>query len=285
MLWILHLRPLLHSNSPHYDNHDDMKIQVPACLLATGNLPPTFWPPDSKKWLIGKDPDAGKDWGQEQKGAAEDEMLRWRHQLNGHEFEQTSGDSEGQGGLACYSPWGHKESDTTEWLNWTEHHYPSIFLFLIVNWCNSTNFLMAHSGFEQFSSFTTFSFEILLFLYFCSICTSALQCSCCFVLVWFCLETPDGPSSQQRSADKDVDQTDASVWEGRLWRQTLTLQVVGSSVVVFMLRWLAFSGTRWHSLQRTSCMCSWVCLPCQTGSSLGTGRELGFSRHLSALPH
>ena len=191
----------------------------------------------------------------------------------------------GQGGLACYSPWGHKESDTTEWLNWTEHQYPSFFLFLIVNWCNSTNVLMAQSGFEQFSSFTTFSFEILLFLYFCSICTSALQCSCCFVLVWFCLGTPDGPSSQQRSADKDVDQTDASVWEGRLWRQTLTLQVVGSSVVVFMLRRLAFSGTRWHSLQRTSCMCSWVCLPCQTGSSLGTGRDLGFSRHLSALPH
>lgn len=80
---------------------------------------------------------------------------------------------------------------------------------------------MAHSGFEQFSEgFTTFSFEILLFLYFCSVCTSALQCSCCLVLVWFCLETPDGPSSQQRSADKDVDQIDASVREGRLYTDT-----------------------------------------------------------------
>ena len=158
----------------------------------------------------------------------------------------------------------------TQLSDWTEHHHPSIFLFLIVNWCNSTSCSMAHSGFEQLSSFTSFSFEILLFLYFCSIGTSALQCSCCFVRFGFVKQ------SQQRSADKGVDQIGAGVWEGRLWR--LTLQVVSSSVVDFMLRWLVFSGTRRHSLQRTSCMCSWVCLPCQTRSSLGRGGNLGFSR-------
>ena len=72
---------------------------------------PVFWPPDIKSWLTGKDPDAEKDWGQEKKGATEDEMVGWFHWLNGHEFEQTLGDSEGQESLACCSPWGRKESE------------------------------------------------------------------------------------------------------------------------------------------------------------------------------
>jgi len=76
---------------------------------------PILWV--SKSVLTGKDPDAGKDWRQEQNGAPEDERVGWHHQINGHEFEQTPGDSEGQGSLACCSPQGHKESDTTEWLN------------------------------------------------------------------------------------------------------------------------------------------------------------------------
>ena len=66
----------------------------------------TLWPPDSKNWLIGKDPDAGRDWREEEKGTTEDEMVGWHHQLNEHEFEQTPGDGKGQGGLACCSPWG-----------------------------------------------------------------------------------------------------------------------------------------------------------------------------------
>ena len=70
-----------------------------------------------KSQLIGKDPDAGKDRGLEEKGAAENEMIGWYHRLNGHEFEQTLGDSGGQESLACHSPWGGKESDTTEGLN------------------------------------------------------------------------------------------------------------------------------------------------------------------------
>ena len=81
---------------------------------------PIFWPPHAKSWLIGKDSGAGRDWGQEEKGATEDEMAGWHHWLNGHESEWTPGDGDGQGGLACCDSWGCKESDTTEWLNWTE---------------------------------------------------------------------------------------------------------------------------------------------------------------------
>ena len=76
-----------------------------------------LWPPDSKSRLIRKDPDAGKEWRQEEKGVTEDEMVGWHHRLNGHEFEQVPGDGEGLGSLACCSQWGSKESDTTEWLN------------------------------------------------------------------------------------------------------------------------------------------------------------------------
>ena len=75
-------------------------------------------PPDMKNWLIWKDPDAEKDWRREEKGTIEDEMVGWHHWLSGHEFEWTQGVVDGQGGLACCSPWGHKESDMTEWLNW-----------------------------------------------------------------------------------------------------------------------------------------------------------------------
>ena len=82
---------------------------------------PILWPPDAKNWLIWKDPDAGKDWRWEEKGTTEDEMVGWHQWLNGHEFEQALrvfGD--GQGSLACWSPWGRKELDMTEQLNWTE---------------------------------------------------------------------------------------------------------------------------------------------------------------------
>ena len=79
---------------------------------------PILWLPDAKRWLIWKDPDAGKDWGQEEKGTTEDETVGWHHQLDAHRFRWTPGVGDGQGGLACYSSWGRKESDTTEQLNW-----------------------------------------------------------------------------------------------------------------------------------------------------------------------
>ena len=81
---------------------------------------PILRPPDAKSWLIGKDPDAGKDWGQEEKGTTEDEMVGWHHWLHGHGFGWTPGVGDGQGSLACCDSWGHKESDMTERLNWTQ---------------------------------------------------------------------------------------------------------------------------------------------------------------------
>ena len=81
---------------------------------------PILWLPDVKNWLIGKDPDAGKDWGQEEKGMTEDEIVGWHHRLDGHEFGQALGAGDGQGGLAGCSPWGGKELDMTERLNWAE---------------------------------------------------------------------------------------------------------------------------------------------------------------------
>ena len=82
---------------------------------------PILWPPDVKNWLLRKDPDGRKDWRQEEKGMTEDEMVGWHHWLNGHGFGWTPEAGDGQGGLACCSPWGRKESDTTEWLNWSNH--------------------------------------------------------------------------------------------------------------------------------------------------------------------
>jgi len=81
---------------------------------------PVLWPPHAKSWLIGKDSDAGRDWGQEEKGMTEDEMARWHHRLDRRESEWTPGLGDGQGGLACCNSWGRKESDTTERLNWTQ---------------------------------------------------------------------------------------------------------------------------------------------------------------------
>ena len=83
---------------------------------------PILWPSDVNNWLIGKDPDAGKDWRQEEKGMTDDEMIKWHYWLKGHEFEQAMRVSDGtcQGSLAYCCPWGHKELDVTEWLNWTD---------------------------------------------------------------------------------------------------------------------------------------------------------------------
>ena len=81
---------------------------------------PILWLPDAKSWLIWRDPDAGKDWGREEKGTTEDGMVGWHHQLSGLGFGWTPGVGDGQGGLTCCGSWGLKESDTTEYLNWTD---------------------------------------------------------------------------------------------------------------------------------------------------------------------
>ena len=89
-----------------------------------------LWPPHAKSWLFGKDSDAGRDLGQEEKGTTQDEMAGWHHRLDGHEFEWTLGLGDGQGGLACCNSWGHKESDTTELLNWTELNWGVCYVHL-----------------------------------------------------------------------------------------------------------------------------------------------------------
>ena len=84
---------------------------------------PILWPPHAKSWLIGKDSDVGRDRGQEEKGTTEDEVAGWYHRLDEHDFEWTPGIGDGQGRLACCNSWGHKESDRTEGLKWTEGFY------------------------------------------------------------------------------------------------------------------------------------------------------------------
>ena len=100
---------------------------------------PVLWPPHAKSWLIGKDSDAGRDWGQEEKGTTEDEMAGWHHGLDGRESEWTLGDGDGQAALACCDSWGRKESDTTERLNWIE--------FAFSWWQMNLNFLASHTSF------------------------------------------------------------------------------------------------------------------------------------------
>ena len=99
---------------------------------------PILWPPDAKSWLVGKDPDAGKDWGQEEKGTTENEMAGWHHRLNRHEFGWTPGVDDGQGGLACCGSWGRKELDTTEQPNSTELiiqiYQIKKYIWWIINW-------------------------------------------------------------------------------------------------------------------------------------------------------
>ena len=94
-------------------NQSILKEINPVCPLDTKAEDPILWPPDVKSWLIGKDSDAGKDWGQKEKGVTENEMVGWHHRLNGHEFEQTPGDGEGQRSLECCSPGSRREQKMT----------------------------------------------------------------------------------------------------------------------------------------------------------------------------
>ena len=107
--------------------YSSMCCTVGPCLLILYIELCICWPPDVKSWLIGKDPDAGKDWGQEEKGTTEDEKVGWHHWLSGHEFGRIQGDSEGQGSLAWCSSWVHKESDTTLRLNSSVCVNPKLF--------------------------------------------------------------------------------------------------------------------------------------------------------------
>ena len=113
--WKRFLRVPWTATSP---NQSILKEISPGCSLEGLMLQLKLWPPHAKSWLTGKDSDAGRDWGQEEKGMTEDEIAGWHHWLNGHGFGWALGVDDGQGGLVCCGSWGHKESDTTERLNW-----------------------------------------------------------------------------------------------------------------------------------------------------------------------
>ena len=128
---------------------------------------PILWPPDMKNWLIGKDPDAGKDWRQKEKGMTEDEMVGWHHWLKRHEFEWAPGVGEGQGRLVCCSPWGHKELDMTEQLNWlnlipSKNHEVNIVIIFRL-----TGFILLVRWIGEPGLKTRFSYNMHSFLLFC----------------------------------------------------------------------------------------------------------------------
>ena len=112
---------------------------------------PILWPPHAKSWLIGKDSDAERDWGQEEKGMTEDEMAGWPHRLNGHEFGWTLGVGDGQGGLVCHNSWGRKESDMTERLNWLTDEAVEVFLEFFSLFYDPMDVGNLISGFSSFS--------------------------------------------------------------------------------------------------------------------------------------
>ena len=140
---------------------------------------PIVWPPDSKNWLIKKDPDAGKDWRQEEKGTTEDEMVGWHHQVDEDEFEQGPGVGAGQGSLVCCSLWGRNESDTTEWVN--------------SNWFTGAPYIMNINLLSFFTcqSCQSFSFYVLSDFWFQMMSSTLIYtCSSIFcpdVFMDFCL--------------------------------------------------------------------------------------------------
>ena len=105
---------------PWTAKRSNSKGDQPWVFFGRNDAKAVLWPPPVKSWLIGKDPDAGRDWRQVERRMTKDEIAGWHHWLNGHGFELTLGVGDGQGGLACCDSWGRKESDTTEWMNWTE---------------------------------------------------------------------------------------------------------------------------------------------------------------------
>ena len=124
-----------------------------------------LWLPHAKKWLTGKDPDAGKDWRQEEKRTKGDEMVGWHHWLDGHEFEQTPGVGDGQGNLACCGPWGRKESGTTKRLNWTELIYTvKYFSRVALSWLSGDRLISSSQSVFQNDSVHIRSIDDWIFL-------------------------------------------------------------------------------------------------------------------------
>ena len=139
---------------------------------------PVLWPPWAKSWLIGKDSDAGRDWGQEEKGMTEDEMAGWHHWLDGHESEWTLGVGDGQGGLECCYSWGRKELDTTERLNWTELNWMKWYVHTkTYTWVFIAALFVAFWVWLLYLGFTQreFFFFLMSFIFYLSICFLAIS--------------------------------------------------------------------------------------------------------------
>jgi len=139
---------------------------------------PVLWPPHAKSWLIGKDSDAGRDWGQEEKETTEDEMAGWHHWLDGCEFEWTLGVGDGQEGLACCDSWGRKESDTTERLFWSEDRELVFFLCL---WKSSFPSTIYRTDYPFFIEYSWLPHQILV-SYICCGLAILLHSSVCLLL-------------------------------------------------------------------------------------------------------
>ena len=125
---------------------------------------PIFWPPDAKSRLFGKDPDAGKDWGQKEKGATEDEMVEWHHQLSEHEFDQTRWDSEGQGSLVCCSLWACRVGHDSA--TWQQRTTPSLWkphISFSFVWALNSLSLFVKMVYTFLSPATSLGFSLLLF--------------------------------------------------------------------------------------------------------------------------
>ena len=137
---------------------------------------PILWPPDANSQLIRKDPNAGKDWGQKEKGATEDEMVRWHHQLNGHEFEQTPWDNAGQGSLACCSPRSHEELYVTEWLINNKSIFITCFINCFLKSIICHKDLLTSINIAEYDSFLTVALEYVGVIYFSHPLVVVLSC-------------------------------------------------------------------------------------------------------------
>ena len=150
---------------------------------------PVLWPPHTKSWLIGKDSDAGRDWGQEEKGTTEDEMAGWHHQLNGHRFEWTPGDGDGQGGLACCNSWGCRvEHNWATELNWTE--WLMMLNILSCAYLPSINICLLDEVFDYFLLLAHFLIGWFIFFIWIfrvlNIIYSGYPCLWCIILLLYC---------------------------------------------------------------------------------------------------
>ena len=149
---------------------------------------PVLWPPHAKSWLIGKDSDVGRDWGQEEKGMTEDEMAGWHHWLDGRESQWTPGIGDGQGGLACCNSWGRKESDTTKRLIWSDLMW-AVGIYYVL-WIKIRSFCIYFIAWivPTLEAVSIGSFVCLTSLYVCTcVCMCVFVCMCvcmCLILLY-----------------------------------------------------------------------------------------------------